>query len=95
MMIKNLLGKLTQKLNSNQSGQPMQIKTFHIVGMHCTSCSLLIDQAVEEIPGVMSSQTSYAKGQTVVKCEPKKDLDAVVVQTIRQLGYDLQPAVVA
>jgi copper chaperone CopZ len=60
-------------------------------GMHCPSCGLLIDEVVEELPGVASSTTDVRAGRTVVR--PVVDgggatLDPVVVlDAIRELGY--------
>ncbi|MET9835538.1 heavy-metal-associated domain-containing protein [Streptomyces sp. NPDC006385] len=35
-------------------------QVLHIEGMHCTSCGLLIDDELEDIPGVRSSRTDVA-----------------------------------
>jgi cation transport ATPase len=32
--------------------------TFRVEGMHCGSCALLIDDALEDLPGVRSTLTS-------------------------------------
>lgn len=61
--------------------------TLKISGMHCTSCALNIDDEMEELPGVISSRTNYAKSQTVVEYDSQiakvKDLEKV----IEKLGY--------
>jgi len=59
-------------------------------GMHCASCGLLVDEVVEELPGVASATTDVRAGRTVVR--PTVDggatLDpAQVVDAIRDLGY--------
>lgn len=33
--------------------------TFTITGMHCASCGLLIDDAIEDLPGVTTSTTNH------------------------------------
>jgi copper chaperone len=35
-------------------------------GMHCGSCAMLIQMAVEDLPGVSSAKTEYATGLTDV-----------------------------
>ena len=37
-----------------------------IGGMHCSSCAMNIDGALEDLPGVVSADTSYAKATTKV-----------------------------
>ena len=50
--------------------------TFTVTGMHCASCGMLIDDALEEIPGVHRSQTSVRAGRTLV------DVDAAQVDPL-------------
>ena len=38
---------------------------FAVDGMHCASCGLLVDDFVEEVPGVASSSTHVPRGRTV------------------------------
>lgn len=63
--------------------------TLHISGMHCTSCSLNIDGELEDLPGVYSSTTSYAKSQTVIDYNPKQVSLDKLHQTIEKLGYKI------
>ena len=44
-------------------------------GMHCSSCSMLVDLTLGDLPGVVSSKTDHASGDTVVTF----DSDAVTV----------------
>ena len=62
-----------------------------IEGMHCASCALLIDEELEELPGVEEAHTSYAKHVTKVVYDPAAvDLPALV-DTIAELGYRASP----
>lgn len=58
-----------------------------IDGMHCVSCSLSVDDALEEIKGVFSAKTSYAKGEVVVSWDPTKTNEKTMMKTIKDLGY--------
>ncbi len=40
---------------------------FEVTGMHCSNCGLLVDNAVEDVPGVISSSTDIRAGRTVVE----------------------------
>ena len=61
--------------------------TFRVDGMHCASCSLLIDETLEELPGVATSHTSVRKGKTVVELDPDRTTPNHVTATITELGY--------
>ncbi|WP_020389669.1 heavy-metal-associated domain-containing protein [Kribbella catacumbae] len=66
--------------------------TFEVSGMHCGSCALLIDDALEDLPGVNSTHTSVKAGRTVVDLDPDQVGVAEVVATISELGYQATPA---
>lgn len=58
-----------------------------IDGLHCTSCSLLIDNTLEDLPGVISSSTSYAKSECIVSFDAEQCSISAIEQTISELGY--------
>jgi copper chaperone CopZ len=61
--------------------------TFHIEGMHCASCTLLIDEALEELVGVRRSTTKLRKRRTVVDIDPAICAPDDIVVTIADVGY--------
>lgn len=60
---------------------------FKISGMHCTGCTLEVDDALEETDGVAESNTHYAKAQTEVKFDPDKISEKEIVKIIKTVGY--------
>ncbi len=65
--------------------------TLQIVGMHCTSCAMNIDFELEDLNGVQSANTNYAKAITKVTFDPKKITVDMLSDTIRKLKYDVKP----
>ncbi len=63
------------------------IAEFSISGLHCPSCSLTIDGSLEDLPGVFSSETNYAKAHTVVEYDPDKVSKAELKAAITTAGY--------
>lgn len=63
------------------------VAEFSIDGMHCTSCSMSIDSELEELDGVHSAATSYAKQKTVVEYDPEKVTTKKMMAAIQKLGY--------
>lgn len=61
--------------------------TLAVTGMHCTSCSLLIDETLEELPGVISSSTDLRRETTTVEYDPAQTSSAVIAEEIAKLGY--------
>ncbi|MFC1653374.1 heavy-metal-associated domain-containing protein [Patescibacteria group bacterium] len=60
---------------------------FKIEGMHCTSCVMNIDGALEDIEGINSSNSSYRKGKTSVDFDPEVISETKIIQTIKDAGY--------
>ncbi len=67
-------------------------KKFKIDGMHCSSCSLLIDGDLEDLEGVKQAHTNYAKGESEVEYDPDKISDQLILETIEKTGYTAKAA---
>lgn len=65
----------------------MKKQVFKIDGMDCTACALNIDLDLEELPGVKSSQTNYAKSETVVEFDPTQISTSQITTSISKTGY--------
>ena len=61
-----------------------------IQGMHCTSCAMNIDGALEDLPGVQEASTSYARGQLDVSFEPAQVTLEQIIATIEGEGFTAQ-----
>jgi Cu+-exporting ATPase len=60
---------------------------FKISGMHCTGCTLEVDDVLEEAEGIEESNTHYAKAQTEVKFDPEKVSVDKIIKLIKSVGY--------
>lgn len=61
--------------------------TLKLDGLHCASCSLNIDGELEEQKGVISSNTSYAKQESVITYDPALTSPSLFKPIIEKLGY--------
>jgi len=61
-----------------------------VSGMHCTSCSMLVDMTLEEIAGVESAQTDHASGESIVTYDSDVVGEDALVEAVRQVGYDAE-----
>ncbi len=62
-------------------------KRFQIRGMHCTGCAMVVDGAVEDLPGVKSAATSYARQVVEVDYDDRRITDAQIIKAIQNAGY--------
>ncbi len=60
-----------------------------VKGMHCASCSVLIDKLLIKQPGVVSIKTSYGAEKTAVEFDETKISLEKIDEFINKLGYDL------
>jgi Cu+-exporting ATPase len=61
-------------------------------GMHCSSCAVNIDLTLEDLPGVKTANTNYAKSITIIKFDSQEIDQQHLVQTIKKLGYQVNVA---
>jgi copper chaperone len=66
---------------------------LQVEGMHCASCGLLIDDELEDLPGVRSSSTDVRAGRTTVRLEDGAvaDLGALVKAVEAAGDYTARP----
>ncbi len=60
---------------------------FEVSGMHCASCGLLIDEALEALQGVERSETDTRRGRTVVRADLAACSVDDLVSAIVDSGY--------
>lgn len=62
-------------------------KKFKIDGMHCSACAMNIDFDLEDLEGITSAKTNYAKQESVVEYDEEKTQLDQVIKTIEKAGY--------
>ncbi len=58
-------------------------------GLHCSSCAMSIDNALEEVEGVYEASTSYSKAETSVRFDPQKTNLQALKSAIQGAGYQV------
>lgn len=59
-------------------------------GMHCSSCAMNIDFDLEDLEGVKSAKTSYAKQVTEIEFDEAKISEVDVREQIKKTGYSTE-----
>lgn len=75
--------------NKKSNSSELSTATFQLSGLHCSSCSLTIDNALEDLEGVNGASTSYAKSEVVVKFNPNKIGIQQLKSAIQAAGYQV------
>ncbi len=65
-------------------------KRFQIRGMHCTGCAMVVDGAVEDLSGVKSAATSYARQVVEVDYDEGKVTHVQIIEAIQSAGYQAE-----
>lgn len=60
--------------------------TLEITGMHCASCGILVDDCMEDVDGVVSSQTELKSGRCVTVVADSVT-DSAVLAAVAEAGY--------
>ncbi len=67
-------------------------KRFSTTGMHCPSCSMLIQMDVSDLPGVSGVNANHRTGITEVTFEEGILSCDQIVETIAKAGYGAESA---
>lgn len=62
-------------------------KKLKIEGMHCSSCAMSIDFDLEDLDGVKTASTNYARQETEVEFDEEKVDIAKIINQIKKTGY--------
>ena len=65
----------------------MKKQRFEIQGMHCVGCAMTIDGAVEDLPGVKSATTNYARQHADVEYDETRVTEKKIFEAIKEAGY--------
>ncbi len=58
-----------------------------IEGLDCSSCAMNIDLDLEDLPGIKSASTNYAKELTEVKYDEKTVEVSQIIESVRNSGH--------
>lgn len=62
--------------------------TFKIAGMHCTSCSKLIEMTLKDMNGVESIEVDYEAAEGKVSFDTAVLSTSNISAAVKELGYD-------
>jgi P-type Cu2+ transporter len=63
-----------------------------IEGMHCAACSLTVEQALSQVPGVDSVQVNGANASARVTWSPERGRPSQWLDALARAGYGAVPA---
>src|SRR3989344_9545378 len=61
--------------------------TFPIIGMHCASCSRLIERQLKSVPGVLNCSVNYGSEEAVVELDRGREKEKDIATAVRKAGY--------
>lgn len=64
-------------------------ETFSLKGMHCISCALRIERALNKIEGITSAVVNFAADKVTVEWDEEKIGPEKLAQTVKGVGYEL------
>lgn len=62
-------------------------KKFKVCDMHCISCAMSIDFDLEDLEGIKSAKTSYAKAECEVEFDEQVINSDKIIAAIKNTGY--------
>jgi len=74
----------------NERGINMSNVKIKTKGMHCTSCEMLIKDALEELDGVQKAEASCKEEIVSVNFDDKKIGEDDIIKVIKSEGYETE-----
>lgn len=68
----------------------MHTQTYRVKGMHCASCSSVIEKTFKKVEGVHSAEVNYGTEKAKVSFDPSKTNPYDLSKHIEPLGYSLE-----
>ncbi|MDP1706309.1 MAG: heavy metal translocating P-type ATPase [bacterium] len=68
----------------------MHTQTYKVKGMHCASCSSVIEKTFKKVEGVQSAEVNYGTEKAKVSFDPSKTNPHDLSKYIEPLGYSLE-----
>ncbi len=68
----------------------MHTQTYNVKGMHCASCSSVIEKTFKKVEGVHSAEVNYGTEKAKVSFDPAKTNPHDLSKYIEPLGYSLE-----
>lgn len=68
----------------------MHTQTYRVKGMHCASCSSVIEKTFKKVEGVHSAEVNYGTEKAKVSFDPSKTNPHDLSMHIEPLGYSLE-----
>lgn len=56
-------------------------------GLHCQSCSMLVQMELEDVPGVVSANSDFRTGMTDIEYDPAATTVDDLVAAVVRAGY--------
>ncbi|MCF8567550.1 cation-translocating P-type ATPase [Alicyclobacillus tolerans] len=66
------------------------VVNFHLSGLTCASCGILVEHVVHRLPGVVESEVSYPTESLIVSFDPGLTTPTDICETVSRLGYSIQ-----
>ena len=70
----------------------MKKADLNVTGMHCASCSTLINRSLSKTEGVTEANVNYATAKARVVFDEKKLSETDLIKIIQSRGYDAKIA---
>lgn len=68
-------------------------KTFQTSGMHCRSCTMLVDMMVKDIAGVQDVAADHVTGEIIVTFASEREGQTEeIIAAIERAGFEVESA---
>ena len=89
----SLLGGFSLLKKGSEMKEKVKKITLHVGGMHCASCTGIIEEKIRSLSGISEVLVNYASEQVTVIFDSAKSDRQHIIDTIHSLGYKVLPTI--
>ncbi|PHR90493.1 MAG: copper-translocating P-type ATPase [Blastopirellula sp.] len=82
------LGTSPAVIDEPSKQEPVQQIVLDVSGMHCASCSLRVESALQNVKGVESAVVNLATNQAKVQFDTEQSIADELIRAVSQSGYE-------
>lgn len=66
-------------------------KRYKVEGMECVGCTIAVEGALEDVPGVKSASADYIRQVADVEYDESRVSETQIAEAVERAGYTLAP----
>lgn len=83
--------EIPEKLKKEKVAEKNARVSLSVTGMHCASCSAIIERTLKKIPGISSANVNFGSEKALVSYDESQVSIESIIKAVKKAGYSASP----